>query len=297
MVLRRTSWKRFIRLSRRNRLGGSGGGQAVEESVHCGECGQRYDSNQNAFCPRCGSLSRSQDVGPAVASAQRRDPDLRRLRAAGVVLMVVGGLAAAQFLWMAVAPPAPGPDSLEVLAQVPTFADQPGGDMRLHVTQNGSAAGVPVSIAARNGSILLEGETANGWFNATLPVAFANVTVGATNSSQLHLFYVPQGSRVLAEVDLAEPLDGPEWHAASTSTVIRTIGGFLAFLALVVVAGGVAAWRRRPMALAVTGGIIAVFPGLIVMPLLPLAGFLLLLPGLVALALIVRGRRHFQRSK
>jgi len=280
------------------------------EEVQCGECGLRYDSDENPFCPRCGSLSRGRDVSGAVATAGRRDPDLRRVRAAGVVLMVLGGLAAAQFLWATAFPPEPDADLLELFAGEEFVANVPGGSLRLQVTEDGTAVEVPVVVRAMNGTVLVEAATVGGWYNATLPVAFANVTVGGTLGgaaggstggnatglpAQVHKVYVSSGEALDLHVDLGEAQAGPEWHAASTVPFVRPLLGFLSFMAIVVVAGGVAAWRLRLMGLAVTGAVLAVLPGLVALGLDPLSGLLLAFPGVLALVFILRGRRHFRR--
>lgn len=275
----------------------------MEESVQCGECGQRYDSNENAFCPRCGSLSRGRDVSGAVATAGRRDPDLRRVRTSGVVLIVLGALAAAQFLYATAVPPEPDEALLELFAAEEFVANAEGGVLRLHVTENGTAVDVPVVVRAMNGTVLREEGTVGGWYNATLPVAFANLTVGGietthgniTVPAQVHRVYVSSGESLRLEVDLGEPQGGPEWHAASTVPFVRPVLAFLAFMGLVVLAGGVAAWRQRLLGLAVTGAVLVLLPGLLFLAVAPLAGLLLALPGALALAFILRGRRHFRR--
>ncbi len=277
----------------------------VEERVQCAECGNQYDSNENAFCPRCGSVPRARSGDAAAPPAatlrlSRLDPSLRRLRAAGLVLMILGSLAALQFLYVVAVAPGPDEQFLNDVSDLEPFASQPGGKISLYIS--GGAGNESIAATAPNGTVMAQTalENGKGWFNTTLATTFSNITITDSDhiTRVLLRVYLPAGNDLDSTVDLAT-VDfeaEPTWLVADTSTVVRTLAGFATFMALVVVAGGLGAWRQRTRGLALLAGSLAVFPGLLVLPFQFLAGVLLLLPGAIALAFIIAGRRHFVRK-
>ncbi len=258
------------------------------EEVDCSECGNRYDSQANAFCPRCGNVSKR----PAAAAAfkpARYDPRRRRAQIGGIILAVLGGFALMQAAWAAIAPTPLDDAQLDGFADIELFRDQAGGDIRLRWLDNGTPLAGNVTFTGLNGQALGNVTLSNGWSNLTASaVAFGNATLVGSNVTVQ--FYTPAGQRVSGTVDVSAP---PNWVAVEQIPATRIIAAFLAFFAGFVLLGGIMAMRLKAWGLAVAAGFIALVPALLLAVIVPLAGILLAFPTALALAFVFGGRRHF----
>ena len=259
-------------------------GRPVDE-VDCPECGARYDSDGNAFCPRCGSERKAPARDATLASAERTQPGRRRVQAGGLILAVLGGLAALQFLIGAIVPADPDPATLEMLSDVGFFRDLPGGEVVL-LMPPGSVGNYTLETLDGNATT---GTAMNGT-TLSLESAFMNLTVAFDGREYVRMLYVPQGEHEAVRFED----DGDSWVSAGAPSALRGIAAFMAFFALLVVVGGVCAVRLRQRRLAIMAIALAALPGLILLFLAPPVGLLLLaLPG-VAAYLILSGRQHFR---
>ncbi len=277
------------------------------EAVECSECGTRYDSDNNAFCPRCGSTSKGGPVAGALQAARRSDPRRRRVQAAGIILMVMGSVAFAQFLYAAIVVPDLDPSIYEQLQGTPLADASAGGAVHLHYLENGTPlAGLRVRIDAMAGNQSLELTTNDaGWANTTkVPSAFITITVqnSTTGANFTAPFvrhaYAPFGQTLVVQDDLAKRT-GTEtpWSAPSLATEVRIIAGFLAGFAVLVAAAGLLAFKLRAFGLALAGAILAVVPALLLALVLPnLLSMLNLVAVVFALVFIAKGRSQFARA-
>jgi hypothetical protein len=281
----------------------------MTDVVECAECGSRYDSDANAFCPRCGSLQRGQATKAALSSARVAHPRRRRAQVGGIMLLVLGSLWLLQFGVTAALAPEPDASQLEALRSS-RFADVGGGgDLHLRLLDNGTPlAGVIVSMVGHGESAATNLTTsASGWANFTrLPSAFVTVafeaTVGnATNATvyQRHA-YVPATDRVVVREELSrrEAGDDVPWSAPGLRTLVRILSSVLALVSAIAVAGGVAALRLRAYGWALTGGFVALIPAAFALTAAPnLIGFLDVLLVALAIGFIIAGHAFFGRKK
>lgn len=259
------------------------------EEVQCAECGTRYNSQVQAFCPRCGNEgSRPLRELPPV----RYDPKRRRAQMGGLILAALGLVALLQLGWVAVSPEPLSDVQLQEFSEVALFQDQPGGDMMLRVVRDGEPAEAAVVWRDMDGTGLANATTKDGWANATgLGSAFGRAEIQAADGTNHTVsFYAPAGGSFTTTVDLSDP---PAWVGARQVSATRVVSGLLAFFAAFVMAAGILAFRLRAWRIALAGSILALMPALVVGLLSPLAGLFLLVPSGLALAFIVGGRRHF----
>ncbi len=256
------------------------------EEVDCAECGNRYDSQTNAFCPRCGN-SRQKAATSSLQPA-RFDPRRRRAQIGGIILAVLGTFALIQAAWSAIAPAELDEEQLDGFAEVALLRDQPGGELHIRWLESGAPVQGNVSFVGANGDPLANITLQNGWSNLTADVAFGNATLQGSNLTVS--FYAPAGQTVTAIIDTAEP---PTWVAVDQVPATRIIASFLAFFAAFVAFGGILAIRLKAWGLAVAAGVVALVPAVILALLVPVAGILLAFTTGLALAFIIAGRRHF----
>lgn len=255
------------------------------DEVDCPECGARYDSDANAFCPRCGSERKAPAREATIASAQRTQPGRRRVQAGGLILAVLGGLAALQFLIGAIVPADPDPATLEMLSDVGFFRDLPGGEVVLSM-QPGAVGNYTLATLDGNATT---GTAMNGT-TLSLESAFMNLTVTLDGTQYVRMLYVPQGEQETVHLED----DAASWVSAGAPSALRGIAAFMAFFAALVLVGGISAVRLRQRRLAVMAIVLAALPGLFLVFLAPPVGLLLLvLPGAAAY-LILSGRQHFR---
>lgn len=267
----------------------------MEETVECAECGNRYDSASQPFCPRCGSESGRTATAASYAPV-RMDARGRRARAGGVILLILGSLALLQSGWTLVAPPAPDAEQLELLADVGFLQDQPGGTARLAVVQNGTPVDAAVTVLRMDGRPVENATTAAGTLNLTdLPSAFVNLTMRWEGQTWFRHVYVPASETLDVTVDVAADAPGTvEWEAVEQLTATRVLAAFLVLFSAFVVLGGVLALRLQKWGIALAAAILVALPALLLTAIVPLAGLLLLLPGGLALAFVAMGRPYFR---
>ncbi len=207
----------------------------------------------------------------------------------GIILAVLGAFALVQAGWSAISPADLDDTQLEAFAEVELLRDQVGGDLHILWLIDGAPVVGNVTFAGANGAALANITLVSGWSNLTSsPVAFGNATLDGTNITVA--FYAPAGQIVTATVDTAAP---PAWVAVDQIPATRIIAGFLAFFAAFVAFGGLMAFRLKGWGIAVAAAMVALVPALLLAFVVPLAGILLAFPTGLALAFIIRGRRHF----
>lgn len=274
------------------------------ETVECAECGNRYDSQANPFCPRCGSTKTGAALPGALAAGSRIDPRRRRVQVAGVALMVIGLFALAGSLY-GIVDPQPLPASLYE-GMAPFFAKnaQPGGPVHLHVlpAKQGNATGpltatiAPYLEPSNRTAVAID---PSGQASFTPRYAYSNLTLTQGNQTWFIHFATKADRTLEADFDANQTAPGTitwfAWNDVRDARIAAAVGSaFCAF----VVWGGVCALRLRGYgwALAATLSI-----------LIPFVLFTLLFPNLVAvlyvllvgasLVLIIRGKRYFKRRK
>ncbi len=254
----------------------------------CAECGTRYDSDQNPFCPRCGSTEQGKVVPAALQVARRFDPARRRVQASGALLLLVGGLFLVSSLLGLAVPVG------EVAQQfVAPMADQPGGELRLvpdveHThfdvvvttldgkpIANATAASEPVTIVSRS--------------HATMAV---NVTQNGTS----HTFHAIVLGGDKLTVDVSQPEDGDVVVSSTLATIVQVGRVVFILAAATLIGGGVGALALRAWGLAAAASLVGLLLALLVLVGFFLAGLLFALPFGFAAYFILRGRRHFRRK-
>lgn len=265
----------------------------MTEAVGCTECGEHYDSQENPFCPRCGSMRTEGPVPGAVDAARRRSPARRRVQAAGVALMVVGAFFVVGSIFVAVMVGQAPPQTLQE-----ALAGQPGGALSIQVVAGGESVAAVVNLTGPEGAPLTNGTTdAAGWFNTTgLEAASVTVHVAADNGTWQRRALVMRGDEVTLRIDTATDAQESSWVGLDPFVrAVRIVAVFLAFLSLFIVAGGVAALRLRQRPLAVAGAMAGFLPLLVITVAAPMLGGLLLLAVVSgALVLILLGRHEFR---
>lgn len=253
------------------------------ESVDCSECGARYDSEENPFCPRCGSEAKAAPAD-AVKEVREDRPARRRVQAGGVILAIVGTVALAQLLFAAIATAEPDDATLDLLSDVAMFQDLPGGELRL-LLPDGNHTYVLVAIG---GNATQSGSAGNGTV-LQLDNAFSQLNITIAGNEVGKRLYIPEG-----EAGTFDAANDDAWVASSAPGAIRGLSAFLAFFAGLVVLGGVMAIRLRFRKIIYLACGIALIPGLFALILVPAAGlFLLALPA-IATGLIVAGRHQIR---
>lgn len=270
------------------------------ETVECSECGNRYDSQANAFCPRCGSTKTGAPMPGALALSRRNDPRRRRIQMAGVLLLVLGALTlvvAIYYLSVLMGGTALSPDTYDVVA--PALGGQPGGGATLTILDNGTAAAnVTLHLAAMAGNATSNATYQGAPLDVPLPGQFTNLTVSQGNRTFFRHLYAPQGIHLNVTVDLARDATGPSWVAADMRGIAMVAVGILAGVAATVVLGGIAAMRLQWYPVAVLGAALPTALSLFfALMLLALVYFLYVALFGWALVLIARGRPYFRSRK
>lgn len=276
-----------------------GVGHDVEERVECAECGERYDSNEFTFCPRCGGTRAGAPAAAGVARGVDAGRRRRKVQSGGLILTIMGSVAAIAFLATVFFPAA------QLEAVVPVLADQPGGELSVLVVDAGApVANATVLVAAYDGTPLFNATTgADGLANFTLADnAAANVTVQYDGASWLRHVVVLEGGSETLEVDTSGPAEDTRWQGLDRLMLaLRIFAGAMAVMALLVVAGGVAAMRLRFRHFATAGAFVGLVPTLLMfvmtlgfwpVPMTLLFGSVVALLA-VATANIMRGRDLF----
>lgn len=254
----------------------------------CAECGTRYDSDQNPFCPRCGSVAKGAVVPAAVQVARRSDPGRRRVQASGALLLLVGALFLVSSLVGLAVPVG------EVARQfVEPMADQPGGELVIvpgveHTPFDAvvtSVDGKPIA----NATAQADPVTVPSPDHATMVV---NVTQGGA-ARQFHAV-VLTGDRLT--VDLDEVGDGDVVVGSTLATTVQVGRVLFIAIAALLIGGGVAAILLRWWGLAAAAAVVGALLAAVVLVGFLLPGLLFAVPfGFVAV-FVLGGRRHFRRK-
>lgn len=252
----------------------------------CGECGTRYDSDQNAFCPRCGSTAKGQVLPAAVAVARRHDPARRRVQASGALLLIVGGL----FLVSALASLALSGGDLP-----PEFAalvqDQPGGTVRL-VAPNGTAYSAVVSTL--DGAELQRFGNQSGPLEIPLGDRSTVVLAIAREDGTVNVTAVAMAGDTL-QVNVLDARDGDLLASRQLHTINRVATALAIVFTGLLLTGGLAAVLLRWFPLAATGASLGVLLAFLALAFFTWAGLLFAIPFGFAAAFVFRGRRFFRR--
>jgi hypothetical protein len=266
----------------------------VADSVECAECGTRYDSDVQAFCPRCGGLRQGTPMAPAVTSAARRLPSRRRVQVGGVILAATSGVF---FVLAVVGFFAAGSLTVESL-QLLDGAE--GGAVEVRVVSGGEGvAGARVELQRIDGEAFANGTTdENGTVRLSAKASALNrVQVTYENQSWHRRVFAGPGAVRSVEFDVAAPPGAlPDvLQTKKEVSQVRMFAGMAAAFMALGIAGGIAAIRLRPRNVAVAGAIAGLAPVLLLVFAVPAAGLVpALLMGLAA-ALILPGRGAFTR--
>lgn len=252
----------------------------------CAECATRYDSDQNAFCPRCGSTERGKAVPGAIAVARRNDPSRRRVQASGVLLAAVGLLFLASSIATLVATAGGVPNEFGTVIE-----GQPGGTLVVRTPDN---ATFDATLSSLDGEPLANVTAAPGEWTIKSPRAAARLEVAWDGQERNGTVFAMLGDRFVVEADELgdEPL-----ASGGIRTMTRVTAGLTLGLCAILMAGGVAAVALRAWPLAVVGASVGAFLGLMSLFVLLLPGLLFALPFGFAATFILRGRRHFPRKQ
>jgi hypothetical protein len=270
------------------------------DTVDCAECGNRYDSQANPFCPKCGSTKTGAPLPGAVAAGTRIDPRRRRVQLAGVILMVMGLFFLAGTLMGAIFPAASQPDQLYEAAA--TFAPPPGtgGALDVDFLQNGTPiqnATFTVAPLTNSSARVAVPLTAGHAHVNVLPASFTNATLRQGNRTWVVRLYVTAGNTAVLRYD-TQDAQRPAWASWDHTAQNRYIAmGLSAYLALVVW-GGICALRLRRRGWAIAGAILMLIPAAIILPAF-LSLIMILYAALIvwALVLILRGKPYFAAKK
>lgn len=212
--------------------------------------------------------------------------------------MVMGAVAAFAFLFSTFLPAA------QVEQNIGLLADQPGGELHIQILDAGAPlANVTINVTALSGQAILNATTDDaGWANVTLD-DHAAVNLTFTYQGQTWQRSVLALDMQEVAVDVAtDPQSVDRWIGIdSLLAATRVLSGVFACMALLVVAGGVAALRLRARPFATAGAFMGLIPAallfLATLGVLPAVASLLL-GGVVGLLLfatmnIMRGRDLF----
>ena len=263
------------------------------ESVECAECGNRYDSQEDPFCPRCGSNTQAIGAAPVMAAARLFDPRRRRARSAGIVLIVLSLFFAAQFSFAAIVPA----DDSGLLGVAKSLPPGPGGELIVHVTSgNSSVVGAQVQFLDSNGTLQASLVTnSEGKASHQFTASLGNVTIAYEGQLWHRGVYIPAGSTTLS-VDIATaPAGVTEAFAPSLQSVFRTAAIVGAVIAFFILGAGFAAFRLRYFAIAASGAFLPAAFGLAAVFLIPGAPFLWLMEAVLVYGFIsiLRARTLF----
>jgi hypothetical protein len=263
---------------------------SVADSVQCAECGHRYDSETNPFCPHCGSTGSRVPPGAAAVAAQAADPMVKRVKRAGIILMVMGSFFVVQAGLVAFLP------GMAAESMAPSLANQAGGDLTVIIDP--PAIG-NLTLRDLDGKVLATTNFTDGRAKLDLGnQAVANATVELAAGNWSRTVVVPESG------DLTWRLETDSDSATSDAPLVspwllgfmRVTGGIGCAIAGLVVVGGVAAFRRRGRGLALTGAVLGSLLGLLAVMAYLLLGLLFALPLGYAMVAILRGRRVFSTS-
>lgn len=257
------------------------------DQVSCGECATTYDSDTNAFCPRCGSTDRAKTVPGALPVAARHNPRRRRVQASGVLLLVSGTLFLVSSLIGLAVP-------TEELARqfIEPMADQPGGTVILLPADDTPYDATLTTIA---GDVVANATQHVGPFEARSPDHASLHVAWSVNGVEANAtVIVLTGDTVRLQLAKANPGDVVIGSSLQTTVAVGRVVFVVA--ALLLVAGGLSALLLRWFPLAAAAAILGLVLGLVVVAGFLFAGLLFAIPFAVAALFILRGRRHFQRK-
>lgn len=260
----------------------------MSELVTCGECGTRYDSDRDAFCPRCGSTAKGEVVPAALQVARRNDPSRRRVQLAGAVLLVVGAL----FLASAVA------SAVVTARELPAeyadlMANQDGGTLVL-TTDNGTAYDATVTTV--RGAELANVKAATGETRVDLKGhAAAHVLVRVAGAAPANATVIVIAGDTL-RLPVGDVGDGEVRASHSVGGINKVATAIAIAFSAVLAGGGLAAVLLRAWPLAATAAALGGLVGLFALFFFLVSGLLFAVPFGFAAAFILRGRRHFARK-
>lgn len=254
--------------------------------VTCKECGTRYDTT-HGFCSRCGSTARGPVTPAVLAVAQRRDPGRRRVQAAGVLLLAVGGLFLTSTLVTLVMSDGDLPPEY-----IGFFDDQAGG-MLVLTAANGTTYDALVSTM--DGTPLANASGQSGDLGVDL-TDHAAVRVQVASGGETHnatvVVFAGDTVRLLVD-DLG---DGDVIASDAVGTINRVATGIAVVFTIVLALGGLAALLLRAWPLAATAAVLGAFVGVFSLFLFLQTGLLFAIPFGFAAFFILRGRRYFARQ-
>lgn len=263
------------------------------EQVQCAECSRQYDSDEHPFCPRCGSLGKSDAVATTASTISRRhDPKRRRAQLAGVILAVLGSITGILFLATAILAPSLVPVTL------PSFEMQDGGHLTVQVQdETGPLDEVSVVVNNLAGEQLASGFTINGSTTFALPQAGVQVVVsqGGENWTWNVLSLNQTQDHIQLSADLSKPAGDHGWVGADTFVQgSRILAGIFTVISLFTLLGGIQAIRLRNKGIALAGAIVGGLPWFILFMMAPnVAVGLVLLLFVVSAVFIQGGKAHF----
>lgn len=259
------------------------------DRVQCGECAHLYDSEEHPFCPRCGSIGKSETVAATATSiVQRNHPKRRRAQVSGIVLAVVGGITASLFVLLLFLAPTLVPEALT------TIEDQPGGPLDLTV----HADNVTVQLLRLNGTYIADFPLENGTGSMLLPQAAIQMQIMHANESWTWtLFHLNQSATPLEfETSLEEsPGDQGLYEGNTYIRGTQLFVGVLATVSLFTLYGGIQAFRLRRRGVALSGAIVGALPWLIMFFIAPnFATGLMMVVFFLAAGFIQGAKEHFR---
>ncbi|MGB0652150.1 MAG: hypothetical protein ACPGQL_03025 [Thermoplasmatota archaeon] len=275
-----------------------------EDRVDCAECGERYDSAEFTFCPRCGGTgARPAGAKPTTAGGVGAAPTMmdiqrsvarRRVQRGGIILVAMGAATAAMLIASLFLV------ETQLDASLDALATQAGGDLEIQVLgpAGDPAVGVNVTLLDMEGSALANGTTgAGGWWNTTAPQAGVNVTALDTWQRAFAL----GGQTLPVTLDATATPDDAWISDGALVTGLRIYMVVLLAMTLFVVGGGIAALRLKGRRLAVSGAFMGSIPAVLMalatLGALPMAATLFLVAAatlmVVATMSIWRGRTLF----
>lgn len=263
------------------------------ESVQCAECARIYDSDEHPFCPRCGSIGKSESVGKTAAKIHNRNhPKRRRAQVSGIAMAILGGITGILFLVTAIMAPSLVPLTL------PTFEMQEGGALTVNVADGGVPFdGMNVTILSLNDTFLAAHATVNGSVFFQLPQAAVKVLIeqGSANWTWNVLSLNQTQDHVTISMDVQDPPGDHGWEGADTFVQgSRILGGMFAIISLFTLIGGISAIRLRNRGVATAGAVVGGLPWLILFVMAPnFPVGLVLVTFVLAVAFIQGAKEHF----
>lgn len=260
--------------------------------VQCAECADAYDSDDNAFCPRCGATATADTPAKAAAMARRDEPSRRRVQAAGVMMSATGGLL---LLLGVIVLFAAGPAANAVFTD---GAPQMSSPLAVQVLDNGTAvAGASVMFQVIGGGNETVATDADGWANVSArDGAVVEVSLpGADGPAALRILAInlaSEGPVVITYDHATDAFDHAAMGRDAVAKMGRVFGGVAIALALPSVLGGMAAVRLRNLSTATLGAAMGLLPWLFV-AMANLVGVVMVALFVTALVFIRQGRAHF----